>query len=423
MLDQLTQDYAALESRVSALEVGMDLSILQSQYDVLDLRVAVLENANPPQTVEFVPSMLKFVGGYRIPDTWFAGRSMAFSKGGLTGKHEANGSIRLWMTHHAQNVAIAEFIAPSGRGTQFGPNTGPNWTYHPVANWPIASHVRTIDGVYQSQRNRDGSAELHGVHYDATTNRVLASGLAWYNTTNAFPDFIVPIDAATGTVGQSISTGLQQQPFGGGFVTIPDDFASQYCGGNVIGLSKGGYQSGQGSATSPTLAAWGAAPTKILQWSQWNAPTSQREQRDNNYSNGGITWQPNPVGDVGYFGVDRVKGQAWIHTDNVSAVVHIVLQPTGAMNYAGQKDVFSDTTQMRMYVYDASQLAEVAEGVKQPNEVRGKWYAMPTGIPFGSPCGMWWDSQRQLLSIVYLQGWWPGGSESYPVILEFEVAV
>ena len=47
MLEQLTQDYAALDSRVSALETGMDLSILQSQYAALSARVSALESAQP----------------------------------------------------------------------------------------------------------------------------------------------------------------------------------------------------------------------------------------------------------------------------------------------------------------------------------------------------------------------------------------
>jgi hypothetical protein len=424
MLSEKVQQIKSILDALQSADAAENVAY-QSRIDALieerDALQAKLDELLKPPAIKFTPSMLRFAGGYRIPETWFGGRSVAFSKGGITAKHDADGRLRLWLTHHAQNVAVAEYVAPTQRGFDRGANTGPDWTYHPVARWPIATHVRTIDGVYQSQRNRDGSAELHGLYYDAESNQVLASGLAWYNTTNAFPDFIVSIDAVTGTVGQSITPGLPQQAFGGGFVTIPQSFADTHCGGNTIGLSKGGYQSGQESATSPTLAAWGTAPTKVLQWSQWNAPTSQREQRDANYSNGGITWQPNPINGVGYWGVDRVKGQAWIHTDSMSAVVHIVLQPTGAMNYAGQKEVFSDTAQYRMYVYDATQFAEVASGMKQPHEVRGKWYPLPPGMPFGSPSGMWWDDVRKLLSIVYVNGWWTGGSETYPVVCEFEV--
>jgi|GEM_PF-2060130 len=374
----------------------------------------------PTPTPGFTPSMLKFIGGYRIPPMWYGGKSIAFSPGGLTGRHEAGAVQRMWMTHHAQNIAVAEFIAPTTRGANLSQvNIGPNWTYHPTAQWPIATEVRVFD-VYQSQRGRDGAAEVKGVHWDGT--RLLCSGLSWYNTTFAFPHFLVQVnvDANPPIVERSISPGINQQAFGGGFVSIPQDFADQYCGGNTVGLSRGGYQSGQGSSPSPTLAAYGDSPIKILQAADWNCPKEQRERRDNNYENGLITWQPNPDGNVGYWGVDRVQANAWIKTSTVNALVFIVLQPVGPMDYAKQGEVFTDNTQMRMYVYEAAQLAEVAMGTRLPHDVRGVWYELPD-IPFTRPNGMWFDAETELLSIVYKNGWSDGGSEMYPVVLEFEI--
>ena len=279
--------------------------------------------------------------------------------------------------------------------------------------------MRVFD-VYQSQRDRDGAAEVKGVHWDGS--KLLCSGLSWYNTTDSLPDFIVPVDVDVDppVLEASIAPGVTQQVFGGGFVSIPQYFADQYCGGNTIGLSRGGYQSGQGAATSPTLAAYGDAPLMILQHSVWNAPKEERERRDSNYENGGIGWQPNPDGDVGYWGVDRVYSNAWIKTDTVDALVFIVLQPVGLMDYATQGEVFTGNTQMRMYVYEAAQLAEVAMGTRLPSDVRGKWYELPD-MPFKLPTGMWFDGQTGLLSILYKDGWNAGGAEKYAVVLEFSV--
>lgn len=40
--------------------------------------------------------------------------------------------------------------------------------------------------------------------------------------------------------------------------------------------------------------------------------------------------------------------------------------------------------------------------------------------PLGKPRGMWWDNQRQLLSILFTNGWTSGGPEWYPVVIEYE---
>ena len=378
---------------------------------------------NRPKGPEiFTPSQLKMIGGYRIPEAWFEGKSMSFSNGGLTGRHEGKGQLRLWMAHHAQNTAVAEFIAPTERGTDMIPNRGPNWTYAPIAKWPIAKVVRIIPGAYAELRALDGAEQVHAVHWSDELNRLLVSGRSWYNTTAGKDAWLVPVDVSQDppVVEPALTPGLPQQPFGGGFVDIPDAFAEAYCGGNRLGLAKGGYESGQGSATSPTLAAYGKAPVKVLQWSKWNSPKEQHERRDTNYDGSGVGWQPLAENGIGYWGVDRVMDAAWIHTDAVSALISIVLQPTGKVDYELQGAVFSHTTQYRLYVYDPADLARVAQGELQEYEVRGRWYELPQ-VPLGQPFGLWWDTHRKLLSIVYTAGWSNGGSESYPVVIEYEV--
>lgn len=376
----------------------------------------------PPAAGLFTPENLTFTGGYRLPETWYEGKSIAFMAGGLTGRNEQDGTLRLWTPHHANHMHLCEFIAPTGRSTDMSPNTGPNWTYDPVANWPVATLQRMILDVYQEMFELDGAMQLYGTHWSPERNRLFASGRSWYNTTFDKPNWLASLDVSVDppVLEPLITPNVPQQPFGGGFVTIPQDFADAYCGGNIIGLAKGGYESGQGSATSPTCAAWGNSPTKVLQYSAANAPKEQQERRDGNYDGRGVGWQPLAEGDVGYWGVARVTASAWVKTADVSALAVIVMQPTGVMSYELQGAVFSNTHQWRMYIYDPTQLAEVATGAREPWNVRGQWYPLPN-MPRGwnKPFGMWWDSERQVLSIMDTNAWWSGGSETYPLIYEF----
>lgn len=419
---------ADLDAKLSGLATAEQLAALAARVAALEAKPVdppPTPEPVPPTSAEFTPDLLKFAGGYRLPECWYEGKSIAFTNGGITGRNEADGRLRLWVTHHAQETHVVELIAPAARGTAMGKNTGPDWTHDPVARWPIATLQRVIPNAYQQLKSLDGAMQVHGLHWAPELDRLLVSGRSWYNTTFNKDNWLVPVDVrqVIPTIEPALNPGVPQQPFGGGFVDIPQDFADKYCGGNRIGLSKGGYESGQGSATSPTLAAWGTAPTKVLQHSGWNVPNAQRERRDANYDAtkaGG--WQPMAEGNVGYWGVDRVMDSAWIKTATTDALVYIVQQPTGVMDYALQGAVFSNFWQFRMYVYDPKQLAEVATGQRQPWDVRGKWYPLPKlERGFSRPYGMWWDSTRQKLSILMADGWWPGGSESYPVVLEFDV--
>lgn len=417
MLDQLLTDYAALESRVEALEISMDLSILQSQYDALGVRVAALEAAQPNTKAVFNPSMLRAIGGYRLPECFVQSqnRTLAFSQGGLTGRSEA-GVLRIWVTHHAQSMALAELLPPANRGSMDAISQGANLRHQ----WPIATLVRNIENVYAELYAIDNACQIHGVHWDEANNRLLASGRSWYSTTGGKDAWLVPVDPISGATGQRITPNLSMQVFGGGFTNIPQWFASQYCGGNTTGLGLGGYESGQGSSHSPSLAAWGSQPNKVLMQTTWLAPKEQQEQRDNNYNAGNVGWQPQPDGDIGYWGTARCSDICWVDTPAVSGFLAISLQPVGTLVYANQGDVFTNNNvQYILYVYDPADLAKVAQGQLAPNQLRGARYPFPTAV--GKPKGMWWDNERQLLSVFYANGWTWGGSEQYPVVIEYRI--
>jgi len=359
------------------------------------------------------PDRLRMVGGYRIPAAMLGKKTMAFSRCGLTGRHEADGRLRLWMPHHAGTTAVAEFIAPVSRGTDLTN----------IKNWPICEHVRNINRVYAELRSLDNACQIQGVHWSAERDRLLVSGRSIYNTTYNKSKWLVQVDVGdTPVIEAAIAPRLPNQAFGGGFVDIPKDFANKYCRGNTIGLAKGGYESGQASATSPTIAAYGDAPPTVLMHCKWNAPKEERERRDDNYASGSVSWQPASVNGVGFFGVDRVQDTAWVHTAELSSFIAIVLQPVGKLSYALQNDVFSNKKKYTLYVYDPADLAKVATGELLEHEVRGKWYPLPIEVPsLRRPAGLWWDKTSKLLNIVYSHAWKRGGPESYPVVVSYEI--
>jgi hypothetical protein len=370
--------------------------------------------ASYPSRRQLTPNDLRMIGGYRIPPALLWGKSMAFSHCGLTGRHEVNGQLRLWMSHHATTTAVAEFVAPKARGTDL----------KDIKRWPVCEHVRNIDKVYAELYALDNACQIHGVHWSPERNRLLVSGRSWYNTTGGKDNWLVQVSVdEPAVIEPGIAPGLSQQAFGGGFVDIPKEFADAFCGGNTIGLSKGGYESGQASATSPTLAAYGASDVSVLMECKWNAPASERERRDDNYDPGNVGWQPKPVDGKGFFGVDRVMDTAWVKNGDLESFIAIVLQPVGKLNYALQGDVFTGkNVQYSLYVYDPVDFARVASGELLPHQVRGTWYPFPEiPVSLNRPKGLWFDVETKHLNIVYANAWSPGGPESYPVVIEYEI--
>ncbi len=389
MLNQLQNDFASIQSQVSSLNARLDAM---------------------SKTVSF--SDFTFVGGYRIPAAEVAGRSMAFSNGGLTGRVEANGALRIWSSHHAANGHVGEFLAPSGRSTNLASRN----------TWPIASFVRTINNPYAALRAIDAYCQVMAVHWEPSINRLLVSGRSTYNTFGGKDFWLVPVNLSTGVVEQAFRPNLSHQVFGGGVFSIPQKFADQYCNGMRIGLGRGGYESGNGSSHSPSLAVWTPGQNgRAIMHSSWLCPKEQRERRTNNYAPGNVSWQIPPDGDVGYWGVDRVRASTWIETPTRSAFIVVSRQPVGTLNYALQNEVFTTGGQTRMYVYDPKELARAATGQVPLHAVRGVDQAMP-GWP-SNIVGMWWDNHRQILSVMAQGQWNAGGPEWYPVVQEYRVAV
>jgi hypothetical protein len=215
----------------------------------LGVRVAAL----PLRRKTFEPSMLRAVGGYRLPECFVQinRKTLAFSSGGMTGRNEPGG-LRIWVAHHATSVAVAELMAPTTRGSMAA--IGQNLRHH----WPLATHLRNIERVYSELYNIDNACQLHGVYWSKERNALLCSGRSWYNTTGGKDRWLVEVEVGgTPVIKPGLPAGVPMQVFGGGFVTIPKAFADAHCGGNTIGLARGGYESGQGSSHAPSLAAYG----------------------------------------------------------------------------------------------------------------------------------------------------------------------
>ncbi len=204
----------------------------------------------------------------------------------------------------------------------------------------------------------------------------------------------------------------RMQPFGSGLCDVPQWFADAYCSGHTLGVGCGGYESGQDSASGPTLMACSrdGSPlgcTVLLDFAWAEQDGGKRERRPPDYGPlDGISWAVPPAGGAGFWASDRVwAGPVWIDTPAKQGLVYFSRQGVGELNYTNQSYTFSGAKTnpaldvSRLYVYSPADLAAVAQGTKQPYEVRGTYHDLPPLWPGHWPLGAWWDQPNQRLYV------------------------
>ena len=353
----------------------------------------------------------ELLGGWRIPPANRNGQTMGFTKGGLGIRRNDDGSMTLWIGHHVKNKTVQEFKIDSKMGTSEAL----------VAKWPSASSVRNLGKVYSEVSGSNSYIEPRGYYWDAQRQRLLVSGRQWYATQGSPKKWIVPVDVGSEVVVEPAeSWGLSMQGFGGGFIELSQAFADKYNQGVLICASRGGYESGQGSIPSVTL---GTQAGRAIMASRWNSAKDDRERRDADYDRAGAMkppWVYDPDGEVGYWGTDRVEATAWVN----NALIAIVTHPTGRMNYALQNHTLSTSSKKSIYIYDESVLAAACTGRIPKNRVRGRWYPWVSQHKnLRHVVGMWFDSQKQQLYVLYARSWRQNESvnEQYPALAVYRV--
>jgi len=269
------------------------------------------------------------LGGWRL--------TCPFSRGGIAIDWSTSS---LYLVGHAQRNEVLHFqLPPMGTGTD-------------SSQWPALQPLETIPCFWDSTCYAMGLGFFRG--------KLWASPRKYYDTA---PPASFAISA---TDGDSITINLPRQAYSG-FVKVGAGIDP------MIGC--GGYESGQGWATSPTLATLDGQSLIFhpqTDQNNWQA----REYRDTNYSpiNGVDSWvaiAPKTINGVltGIWASDRVKGGGLLLPEGFT---FWVWQGTGVLDYNLQNETFSKTNQTSAYLYDATTHQRIGWTLTDLGEIGGQ---------------------------------------------------
>jgi hypothetical protein len=224
--------------------------------------------------------------------------------------------------------------------------------------------------------------------------------------------------------------------YGGGFCTIPAWFADQYLDGRDFGVGYGGYRSGQGSSTGPSLfvarrpADYAAALTECLPLISFGGLSAEkpfRERRPADYTV--PLWGPAVEDGIGWWqgGDTVVAGPTWIDKQGKGGLCYWVMQGIGAYDYNLQNMclVPPENLRCRLYVYSPEKIAAVATGDMAPHEIRADFYEWPNQFDTNQtavrwPIGAHWSESDQRLYIAIRRGSMQQ-YETAPAIVTYQV--
>jgi hypothetical protein len=314
VLNQLQQDYAALDQRVRLLEAAVyPLETLQAEYAELASRVDALEGSPPPApTGRIKATDLELVGGWILMQD--------YARPGLAIDFE---NTRAFSGVHAHQTGINEYQLPEmGSGE--------------IANWPRVSKSVVHPQFWEQFHN---NIQPHGLSYE---NGVLSvSPRAWYYFSDVNPHIVAHKNLSTGEI-TTTSVPVSTQQYGGGFIKGHPD-------GLMLGC--GGYLSGGSSFAGPTAAKMDGTP--LLSQPHFTiVDFDSREKRPP------TAWPQNGVDDyiafnprdgVSAWGADMVDGGG-IWTDR--GVLYWPSLGTGEGWYGNSRINFSEGWKTWLYSYD-----------------------------------------------------------------------
>ena len=353
-----------------------------------------------------------FIGGWRITNKGARedGNNSIFDRCGVYVEEADQGKKHVYLCDRVKGNVQKFEAALSEIGT--------NPDQH--ASWPLMKPLN----IWFGQKIKD--REPYAVTRPNADGQLLVSGKTFYATRGFSDPYLSWIDKTlVETPGVP-----SRQVFGGGFVTIPKGFADKHLDGDDFGVGLGGYRSGQGSASGPSLAVLprpeeGATEIfggKVLLAYPWRGGPSEREHRPPDYDR--PLFGPPVDNDTGYWQADEVAGgPVWIDDSALHGVCYLSIQGTGDLDYNLQSPTFSNERKIRLYVYDPMDLASVASGELMPHEVRGNIHDWepPWGWKVDSqawPGGMFWDGDN--LYVAYKHA----GAERYdrpPVVAVYKL--
>lgn len=431
---------------------------LEDRVEQLERRIQVLESLVLPEPEDRVlvkTKNLTLLGGFRIPNVFFDGNNTRYASGSFDYLNEK------WIAHHGIGGRIIEYLEPGDMGTG-----------NPM-KWPLLNYGRTGQPFMSVDK-----VSATGVIW-LDENRVLCNGRKSYRS--GFVKEWVSIFDFSGTeqllqvYDSALGDGTTQdtgnfhvmQAFGSGFCRIPSEFANVYTGGRTIGMGRGGYDV-LGSPLGPALSAFSINDEKV-EVVLLDHPQDYPAKRIPNYvypddvnDRAQLPMWKDVEGDVGYWQAGNNSIMTWIDHPTFKGVISCASQVNGTLDYRAQGDSGSgvlfgvanptifysenssgnrgghrEETQFQnmppseymrtLYVYDPSELAEVAQGIRNPWECTAHFESWPTdGIPLKvsskSPTGirgLHWDNERQLLWVCYSNIW--GNKNVLPILVAYRL--
>lgn len=279
------------------------------------------------------PAGRQLLGGYRLTQEFARGTIAAdFARG------------RLWMAGHAQRNEVLEYSLPA-----LGGGTDP-------AGWPKLMAVRTLAGWWQG-------GYCNGLCF--------WRGKLWASPRNGYDTAPPPTLTLYAQDGETAVVPLPRQAYSGFVKRGPDLDPLVGCGG---------YESGQGSVSGPTLArldgtrligyGWPAAPGAGLE--HWN----ERAPRDpdywpENHVDSWLAWEPRTVGGTlqGRWACDKINGGGLVLPEGVA---YWPLLGTGDIVYSRQSLTFGAALKSCRYLYDPATYALMGWEAFAPGEVGGQ---------------------------------------------------
>ena len=267
------------------------------------------------------PSDFRLMGGWRL--------AQEYPRGGLAIDFDSG---RVFVGGHAQRQEIVEFSLlrrseKTGKPETIAPGTGDD-----VMKWPRLDPVNLHPGFWQG-------GYVGGLYFK--DNTLWASPKKFYDMRPPSSFHLYGKNLDTGKV-ETVLVELPRQEFGGGFVKGKPD---------TILLGCGGYESGQGSVSGPTLATIDGKAL-IRQANHGTMEFEKRELRPPTYwpakrVDGWLALQPRDG--IGRWACDRVHaGGIW----HPRGIAYWALLGIGDLDYARQNETFAARNETWLYTYD-----------------------------------------------------------------------
>ncbi len=276
----------------------------------------------------------------------------------------------------------------------------------------VAIEVKRYGDVYSGKRvgvdDVSISHDFLGCYWDESTQRWYATyGDGYWGGSGDVASVVVSsLDEGRDDSETGSGTGIAAYKFDGlgykhrqtGVLPIPDDFAEAHTGGRRLGIGLGGYFSlfmtAGGVSMGPSLVAFdppkgphlASLPwTPLVQYPGSLDPKSSVDRANRPAGAAPVQQFLDEWPNTKFTWTDWVGGAVWIRTPTLQGLMFFVTLGTGAAEYVNSQ-FGAEGAESWALVYDEDDLARVAEGQVDPDDIQPKasWKIEYPGLDYGS---------------------------------------